>query len=87
MRTDGRFLKEANITDEVLDKIKCLNAIAESRGQTLAQMSLSWVYRLNEVTSVLIGASKPEQILDNIGMLKNTNFTDDELKAIENAIK
>ena len=83
IRTDGRFLKESNITPEMLDKLNKLNALAKERGQSLAQMALAWVYSRKAVTSVLIGASKPEQILDNVGMLKNTSFTDEELKLID----
>ncbi len=87
VRTDGRFLKEEQITEEKLDKIRRLNSLAEERGQTLAQMALSWVYSKNGVTSVLIGASSAGQILDNIGMLKNVSFTDNELAEIEQIIK
>ena len=83
VKTDGRFLKESNLTPEMLDKLKRLNSLAEERGQSLAQMALAWVYSRKAVTSVLIGASKPEQILDNVGMLKNTAFTEDELKLID----
>ena len=54
-----------------------------SRGQTLAEMSLAWLLHDGKVTSVLAGASKPQQILDNIGALKNTYFSDDELKLID----
>ena len=84
VKTDGRFLKEASVSEEKLEKIRKLNAIAKGRGQSLAQMALSWVYQRKGITSVLIGASKPEQILDNIGMLENTRFTKDELQAIDN---
>ena len=83
IKTDGRFLKESNLTPEMLSKLNRLNALAEERGQSLAQMALAWVYSRKAVTSVLIGASKPEQILDNVGMLKNTAFTEDELKLID----
>ena len=83
IKTDGRFLKESQITPEMLDKLSRLNALAQERGQSLAQMALAWVYSRKAVTSVLIGASKPEQILDNVGMLKNTSFTEDELKLID----
>lgn len=83
IKTDGRFLKESALTDETLTKIKRLSDLAAARGQTLAQMALAWVYQHKEVTSVLIGASKPEQILDNIGMLKNTSFTKEELTLID----
>ncbi len=87
VRTDGRFLKEASITDELRSKLARLNALAAERGQTLAQMALAWVYRNDAVTSVLIGASKPEQILDNIGMQNNTHFSDEELKLIDEIVK
>ena len=83
IKTDGRFLKESQITPEMLSKLNRLNALAGERGQSLAQMALAWVYSRKAVTSVLIGASKPEQILDNVGMLKNTAFTEDELKLID----
>ena len=83
VRTDGRFLKESSISPEMLDKITRLNAIAAARGQTLAQMALAWLYSHEGITSVLIGASRPEQIIENIGMLENTTFTQDELNAID----
>ncbi len=83
VKTDGRFLNEKSISDEVLVKIKKLDEIAKKRGQTLAQMALSWVYSKEEVTSVLIGASKPEQILENLKMAENTQFTDEELSEID----
>ena len=83
IKTDGRFLKENAITAHRLDQIKRLNALANERGQSLAQMALSWILHDSKVASVLIGASKPEQILDNIGALKNTTFTGEELKIID----
>ena len=86
VRTDGRFLKESNLSPEVLDKIRKLNEIAKDRGQTLAQMALSWVYSKEGVTSVLIGASKPSQILENLGMIENTSFTEEELKKIDEIV-
>ncbi len=87
IRTDGRFLKEADITEPRLKKLRTLNALASERGQTLAEMALAWVYSHKGVTSVLIGASRPSQILDNIGMLKNTAFTDEELRLIDEISK
>ncbi len=84
--TRNVFLKEANITDEVIGKMQALNVVAERRGQSLAQMALSWVLRRNRVTSVLIGASSPAQIIDNCGCVKNLEFTDDELKVIDDII-
>ena len=83
IKTDGRFLKESTITEENLAKIRGLSKIAEQRGQTLAEMALSWVLKDGEVTSVLIGASKPEQILDNIKATENTSFTEEELAEID----
>ncbi len=81
--TDGRFLHADALTDEKLAKIRALADLAASRGQTLAQMSLAWDLRDSAVTSVLIGASKPAQILDNLGALANTHFTPDELSEID----
>lgn len=86
IRTDGRFLKEQSVTPEMLEKIKKLNTLAESRGQTLAQMALAWLYRREEVTSVLIGASKPEQISENLKMTENICFTKTELKEIDSIV-
>ena len=81
--TDGRFLQEASITPQRLSQIRQLNDLAAQRGQTLAQMALSWILRDGIVTSVLAGASKPEQILDNIKATENTAFTDQELAIID----
>ena len=81
--TDGRFLKESSSTEQKLNQIRALNDLAAQRGQTLAQMALAWVLRDGIVTSVLVGASRPEQILDNIKATENTVFTEDELTLIE----
>lgn len=83
MKKDGRYLKEAALTEKRLEQIKKLNELAKKRGQTLAEMSLAWILRDGIVTSVLIGASKPSQILDNIKAIENTRFTDEELKLID----
>ncbi len=83
IKTDGRFLKEESLTPERLSKIEKLNNIASERGQSLSQMALSWVYAHEGVTSVLIGASNPKQIEDNVGMLNNTEFTNEELRLID----
>ena len=83
IKKDGRFLKETALTEERLAQIRGLNEIAESRGQSLAQMALAWLFKDNAVTSVIIGASRPEQILDNLGMMKNMSFTAEELAAID----
>ena len=86
VRTDGRFLKEAAIVEETLKKVRALNDLASQRGQTLAQMALSWILRDGDITSVLIGASKPSQILDNIGIVHATSFSDEERRKIEEVL-
>ena len=85
VKTDGRFLKEERVNENI-EKIKKLKEIANLRGQTLAQMALSWVYSKEGITSVLIGASKPEQILENLKMTENTRFSYEELLAIDNIV-
>ena len=80
--TDGRFLKQSAVTPERLEQIRKLNEIAKERGQTLAEMALAWVLKNGVVTSVLIGASKPSQILDNIKAINNTAFSAEELEKI-----
>lgn len=86
VRTDGRFLNEKSLSEEVLRKVRSLNEIAKKRGQTLAQMALSWVYSHKGVTSVLIGASKPEQILQNLKMTENISFTKEEYEQIDSIV-
>lgn len=83
IRTDGRFLKESSLSEDLLLKVTKLNELAKRRGQTLAQMSLAWVYNRKGITSVLMGASKPEQIIENIKMAENTTFTIEELEEID----
>lgn len=83
VRTDGRFLKESQLSEETLNKIRGLNEIALRRGQTLAEMALAWILRDGAVTSVLIGASRPAQILDNVKAIQNTSFTAEELQEID----
>lgn len=83
VKTDGRFLNESSISEEALKKVSALNELAKERGQTLAQMALSWILRDDDITSVLIGASKPSQILDNIGIIHSTAFTDEERAKID----
>ncbi len=83
IRTSGIFLKETSLTEEKLAKIRALNALAQERGESLAQMALAWVLRREEVTSVLVGASKASQILDNLGALTSAPFSDEELSAID----
>jgi L-glyceraldehyde 3-phosphate reductase len=81
------FLQESQVTDEVIGKIKQLNSLAEQRGQTLAQMALAWLLKDTRVTSVLIGASKPEQLADSLKALDNIDFSADELQKIEAILK
>jgi L-glyceraldehyde 3-phosphate reductase len=81
------FLQTDQVTDEVITKIKALNDLAVQRGQTLAQMALAWLLKDNRVTSVLIGASKPEQLADSLKALDNVNFSADELAKIEGILK
>lgn len=83
IKTDSRFLKETALTEERLAQIRALNDLAAERGQSLAEMALAWVLKDGIVTSVLIGASKPAQILENIKALKNTHFTAEELAKID----
>ena len=80
---DPRYLKPAAITEGKLRKIRALDDLARQRGQTLAQMALAWVLRDEGVTSALIGASKPEQIIENVRALDNASFTGAELAAID----
>lgn len=87
IRTDGRFLKETALTEGRLKKIHFLTKVAAMRGQKLAEMALAWILRDGIVTSVLIGASRPEQILDNLKATKNTDFTEEELEKIEEICK
>lgn len=81
--TDGRFLTKDALTEERLQQIRNLNGIAAGRGQTLAEMALSWVLRDGIVTSVLVGASRPEQVLDDIRAIHNLEFSKEELAKID----
>lgn len=83
IRTDGRFLKQEILTEEKLAQIHALNEIAFSRGESLAQMALKWLLKDDAITSVLIGASKPQQILDNLKVLESRDFTEEELEKID----
>ncbi|MDD3361372.1 MAG: aldo/keto reductase [Hespellia sp.] len=84
---DHRFLKASDLTDERLQQITALNQMAAERGQSLAQMALSWILKDDEVCSVLIGASRPEQIKENIGIISQSNFTAEELEKIDKICK
>jgi len=79
---DGRYLKKEQLTPEVLEKVQNLNKIAQGRGQTLAQMAIAWLLKDPRITTVLVGASSPQQMLDNIGTLKNLQFSEAELTEI-----
>lgn len=81
--TDGRFLNQRSIQNENLDRIRRLNELAAARGETLAQMALKWVLKDDDVTSVLIGASKPAQILDNLGVQTGSPLSAEELAIID----
>ena len=83
IRTDGRFLKESTLDEHRLDQIRKLNDLAAQRGEKLADMALGWLLHHDEVTSVLIGASKPQQILDNVKAISCAPFTEEELKLID----
>lgn len=84
---DGRYLKKDAITKERLTKIKDLNYLALERGETLAQMSLKWVLKDEEITSVLIGASNSNQIKENLKIINKPNyFTKEELAKIDECI-
>jgi len=87
IKTDGRFLTEASVTEDVLEKVNRLNELAKSRGETLAQLALKWVVKDEMVTSVLIGASKSSQIIDNVGVVNSADFSADEIKKIEEICK
>jgi len=80
------FLTRDRITEDQITMVRKLNDIAQARGQTLAQMALSWILKDGKITSVLIGASKASQLEENVRCIENTSFTDEELKAIDSAI-
>ena len=81
------FLKREMVTEGTVSVVQALNALAKERGQTLAQMALSWVLRDDSVTSALIGASRPQQIVENVAAAQKVEFSDDELQQIEDALK
>lgn len=81
--TDGRFLHKDQFSPEKIECIRKLNALAAERGESLAQMALNWILKDGDVTSVLIGASKPQQILDNLKVMESAPFTEEELRRID----
>ena len=80
---DPRYLKPSDITEDKLTKIAALNRLAAARGQSLSQMALAWVLRDPVITSALIGASRPEQILENVGAIHSAPFSAEELAEID----
>jgi L-glyceraldehyde 3-phosphate reductase len=83
----GFFLKRTDVTENVIDKVRRLNEIAQQRGQKMAQMAVAWLLKDMRVTSVLIGASKPEQVTDALDALNNLKFSKEELKKIDEILK
>lgn len=83
VKTDGRFLHEADVNEKMISRIRALDEIAKKRGQSLAQMALSWILRDGDITSVLIGASRPSQISENIEAIKSTSFSEEERRLID----
>jgi L-glyceraldehyde 3-phosphate reductase len=80
-------IDEDQISDDKINKVRQLNVLAEERGQNLAQMALAWILKDPRITSVLIGVSKPEQVLDSIRCLENYSFTREELDRIDAVLK
>jgi L-glyceraldehyde 3-phosphate reductase len=80
------FLKREEVTEDKISKVRLLNALAQQRGQTMAQMALAWVLRHPEMTSVLIGASRVSQIDDAVGAFKNSAFSAQEIKTIDSIL-
>ena len=80
---DNRFISSSALTPETLEKIRRLHDLAKERGQSLAQMALSWILRDGKVCSAIIGASRPEQLEENVKALENTAFTQEELEQID----
>ncbi|OEY93905.1 aldo/keto reductase [Acinetobacter qingfengensis] len=83
----SKYLTQAQLAENLLNKIKRLNGVAANRQQTLAQLALSWVLRNRHITSAIIGASRPEQILENVKSLENTDFSSEELSLIQEIIE
>lgn len=87
IKKDGRYIKESALSEERLQQIQQLNELAAKRGQTLAEMALAWIMKDGAVTSVLIGASKPEQIKANVKAMENKTFCSEELQKIDEICK
>jgi len=86
-KTSSPFLSKKDITPEIIDKIEKLNTIALERGQSLAQMAIAWLLKDERVTSVLVGASSPKQLTDNIGALQQLTFSQDEIVLIDSILQ
>ncbi|MBQ7262009.1 MAG: L-glyceraldehyde 3-phosphate reductase [Lachnospiraceae bacterium] len=86
IKKDGRFLKESDVTEERLEIIKKLDRLAKERGQSLAQLALSWVLKDGDITSVLIGASRPEQVLNNVQIASQKPLGDEEIRDIDSIL-
>lgn len=84
-KSTSPFLHEEQV-EETIKTVKKLNQVAADRGQTLAEMALAWNLREPEIASVLVGASRPEQLLDNVKALDNLEFSSEELKKIDNIL-
>lgn len=84
--TEGSYLDKSQITDDLVKQLRKLNEIAESRGQSLAQMAVAWLLKDTRVTSVLVGVSKVSQLEDNIEAIKNISFSEEELKQIDSIL-
>ena len=87
-RSDQRFLKciskrEGKVSAERMERIGRLNELAKKRGQTMAEMAVAWLLKEEAITSVLVGASRPSQIIDNIKAIDNTEFSEEELREID----
>ena len=87
IKKDGRFLHESDVTEEKLQKISALNSLAEERGQSLAELALQWVIKDDVVSSVLIGASRPSQIVDNAKICSLSPLTEEEIDRIEKIVR
>lgn len=85
--SDSPFLNADKVTEDLVQQLRALNDVAESRGQSLAQMALAWVLRGGRVTSALIGASSPQQLEDSVVAIRNLDFTPEELTRIDEIIK
>jgi L-glyceraldehyde 3-phosphate reductase len=85
--SDSPFLNADKVTEDLVGRLRALNDVAASRGQSLAQMALAWVLRGGRVTSALIGASSPEQLEDSVVAIRNLDFAPEELSRIDEIIK